>query len=477
MRSIRAKLVIASFLIVLLPIYFLNRYAIRSFDKFTSHALEEEMITEATVLGEYYRAIVLSTRDKSAEGRQQEFQRLLESFGDKVQSRLQILSPGGIVLFDSRDPAVVGADLSARRSVASAMRGQYEAEWDVTPDVRFVYYYVPMPVLENGRVVGIAYVSHHTGQITKAITRMKDDQRMALLVAVAFAAVISLLLAQTMTRRLRALTRAARNFATGTESTLDLRIRGNDEIAELARAVDNMATEIERRNDYNRDFMSTVMHELKTPVTAIRGAVEVLQEGAVDDAEARQRFLENIRYEADRLMRLAGELGELTKLDVETLRGQREQLDYCDCVRGVLERLMPTFDQEHAAFKAEIPDDAIQVRVAPGRIEQVISNILENAFRYTPADGNVVLSVELTDQDAVVTSVCDSGPGVAEAQLARVFERFYTTEPRGEPRDYGSGLGLSIARSIVENHQGRIWAESPSGEGARIIFSLPVVSE
>jgi two-component system sensor histidine kinase ChvG len=475
MKSIRTKLVIASFLIILPPIYFLNHYAIRSFDDFTSRTLEEEMINQATVLGEYFRAVVLNADAMSSERGRVAFQQLLESFGAKVQSRLQILSPAGVVLFDSGQPSTVGTDLSARRGVASAMRGTYQAEWEVSPDREYVFFFVPLPILEDGRIVGIAYVTHHTGQITKAILRMKDDQRMALLIAVAFAVVVSLLLAQTMTRRLRALTRAAMGYATGSEANLNLPHGGNDEISELAGAVGDMATEIERRNEYNREFMSTVMHELKTPVTAIKGAVEVLQEGAFEDQEARQRFLENIRYEADRLMRLAGELGQLTRVDVETLRGQRETLDYCACVRSVLDRLMPTFDQEHAAFEAVIPTVPILVRVSPGRIEQVISNILENAFRYTPRDGRVELRIETSDM--VKTSISDTGTGISDAHLPRVFDRFFTTEPRGEPRDYGSGLGLSIAKSIVENHQGQIWAESPPGEGARIIFCLPTVPD
>ena len=114
-----------------------------------------------------------------------------------------------------------------------------------------------------------------------------------------------------------------------------------------------MAEEIEKRNEYNRDFVSTVMHELKTPITAIKGAAEVLQAGAVEREEPRRKFLANIRYESDRLTRMVGELSELTKLDVETLRGNKERVDYCSCLRDILDRIIPTFDNKHATFDTE----------------------------------------------------------------------------------------------------------------------------
>jgi signal transduction histidine kinase len=236
-----------------------------------------------------------------------------------------------------------------------------------------------------------------------------------------------------------------------------------------------MATEIEQRNRYNRDFITTVTHELRTPVTAIKGAAEVLQQGAAEKEETRNKFLSNICYQSDRLTRMVGELRELTKLDIENLRGQKKKVDYCQSVKDILERLMPTFDQEHAAFHSSIANEVAMTMIVAGRIEQVISNLLENAFRYTPVSGKVELSVSRQDDQAVLTSITDTGSGIPPADLERVFDRFYTTEPKDVPREYGSGLGLAIAKSIIENHQGRIWVESSPGNGSRFSFILPIL--
>jgi len=473
MRSIRWRLMLVSFLLVLLPVYFLNRYAISSFDRFTSKAMEETMISQAFMLGEQYKAVVADADKAGASVRAEAFASALGRYGDEVQSRLQVLSPRGVVLFDSDPDSLVGADFSGRPEIANAMRGGgYKAAWRLTRDGSRVFYFVPLPIRDGDRIVGIAYVTHHTGQITKTILKMTRDQRLVMAVSILLAVLASATMAQTMTRRLRKLTRAAMQYARG-DAPLDLQIRGRDEIGELGRAVTHMADEIEQRNEYNRDFVSTVMHELKTPVTAIKGAVEILEGGALEKEDVRRKFLGNIRYESDRLTRMVGELGELTRLDVEMLRGSKKKTDYCSCVREIVDRLLPTFDEDHAGLDVSLPDETIEAMIVPDRIEQVIANLLDNAFRYTPETGRVKLSVAGQDGE-VITTVADTGVGIPSGSIERIFDRFYTTEPKDIPREYGSGLGLAIAKSIVENHQGRIWAESRPGDGSRFVFSLPV---
>lgn len=477
MRSIRVKLIVVSLLIVFLPVYFLGRYATKSFDRFTRTVREDEMGTFAFMTGEQYKAMVLGVGEGAVGGKDKEFAFLLQRYSQKVDARMHVVSLQGIVLFDSdAEDSVVGRDFSARPEIQTALGGEYGANWKLTKNNAHVFYYIALPIQHEGETLGVAYVAGHTDRITKAILKMVKDQNLAMILALAGAFLMSVILAQTMTRRLRKLTRTSMAYAKG-DSPLNPKIGGQDEISDLGHAIDRMATEIEQRNRYNRDFVTTVMHELKTPVTAIKGAAEVLQQGAAEKEETRNKFLSNICYQSDRLTRMIGELGELTKLDVENLRGQKQKVDYCQSVREILERLMPTFDQQHAAFSASIPDDIAMTMIVTGRIEQVISNLLENAFRYTPVSGSVELTVTSQDEQTILTSIKDTGSGIPAAGLKRVFDRFYTTEPKDVPRDYGSGLGLAIAKSIVENHQGKIWVESSPGNGSRFLFTLPALDE
>jgi signal transduction histidine kinase len=466
-KSIRWKLILTSVLLVFIPIYLLNRYALDFFDRFTRKALEDQLISHAFIIGEEYKSLVLSNAQPA------EFDRLLKTYEPIIGARLCLLATNGVVLFDSGTNSLAGADLSARREVCRAMQGRYGARATLTPDRQYMFYYVALPVKQSNDCVAIAYAFQHTAPIIGALKRMTTRQQLVSVVALLAAAAVAIVLAQTLTRRLRQLTKAAVAFAKGT-AAWQTHIRGHDEIAELGGAMTAMATELKKRNQYNRDFVFTVMHELKTPLTAVKGTVEVLEEGAADKPETRQKFLANIRHEVERMIRMVSELNELTKLDVELLRGQKELVDYAQFVRQVADRLAPTFDEPHAQFRVTVPDEKIATLIAPARIEQVIANLLENAFRYTPPTGTVELRVATGPDHTVITSVHDTGRGIAPANRAKVFDRFFTTEPKDKPGHPHSGLGLAIAKTIIENHQGQLWVESEAGQGAHFFFRLPV---
>ncbi|MBN1670007.1 MAG: HAMP domain-containing protein [Kiritimatiellae bacterium] len=472
MISIRWKIILLCLVTVVLPVAFLNRYMIGFFDAFTRRNLEEHMIDNAFLIGQEYKA-ALEEGGRLTGPRLDQLQTLLSEYSAEVDARIQLLSETGVVVLDSEPGGEVGRDLSHLPEVDKALTGVYKARCALTPDRKYMFYYTALPIKREGRLIGVAYLHRHTSPIIRAINAMVRHQRITTGVAVALAALVAFFLGHTMTRRLRRLTAATTRFAKG-EAPMPVQVRGRDEIAELGAAVNQMADELYRRNQYNREFISTVTHELKMPLTAIKGAAELLDQGAVENEKARTKFLSNIRYEVDRMIRMVWELGELTKLDVETLRGQKEKTDYGAFVGEVLDRLMPTFDQAHARLVPAIPEETFTTLIVRGRIEQVISNLLENAFRYTPVSGDVHLVVERGEGKTVRTSVRDSGPGIPEANIEKIWDRFFTTEPKDVPKDYGSGLGLSIAKTIVQNHQGRIWVESRPGEGACFSFTLPL---
>jgi two-component system, OmpR family, sensor histidine kinase ChvG len=470
-NSIRWKLVLTSALLVFLPVYFLNRYAIEAFDRFTREALEEEMISHAMMLGEQYKVLVLAARDDGA--LDDAFGDMVRLSGSRLKSQFTILTPDGRVHARSGTPHLADNDVKGLPEVARALGGRYGARNALTEDRQYMYYYIALPVVQDGKLVAVVHVARHTGPIIKAIKRMTQGQRLAMFSALGLAILASAVLALTLTRRLRLLTRASMDYARG-DAAMDIRIRGRDEIGELARAFNHMTAEIEKRSRYNRDMISTVMHELRAPLTAIKGACEVLDQGAADNPEARRKFLSNIVFETDRMTRMVRQLGKLTELDTEDLRGKKQTVDYVETVRKIVERLVPAVPPGSAHIEVSLPDDAIAVRIFPDRIQQVIANLVENAVRYTPADGRIELAVEPGPARCVTTTVRDTGCGIAEANIGRLFDRFFTTEPKDRATAYGSGLGLAIARSIVENHQGSIRAESQAGAGAAFIFTLPV---
>lgn len=476
MQSLRWKLILMAAAIVIIPIYFLNKQAIRSFDLYTRTALEEEMKGNANMVGSAFLAY-LRAGEKEKAILVPALENTLSSFrkyGQDFDARLLLLDKHGIALFDTKEPPETGKDFSDQEAVHEVQmqdKKGYGSAWSTTTDNQLSHYYVAVPMGETSSPEGIAYIIQHTNPIIGAILKLKSNQHRATAAALLIALLASILIAFTLTHPLRRLTRATHDFAQG-EPNVEIPVRGKDEIGRLGQSIGRMVEEIEKRNAYNRDFVTTLVHELRTPLTAIKGAVEILEESENLPTEKRKKFQTNIRLETERFIRMVNELGELTRLDAETLRTQRETIDYPAFVRQVLDKLDTAFDQPRAKLFTEIPDKSLQVHILPARIEQVLANLLENAFRYTPADGRIILRVRSGPADQVTTEVEDTGCGIEPVNLPRIFDRFFTTESKGQPRDHGSGLGLAIVRSIIENHGGTIEVENITGKGAKFTFTL-----
>ncbi len=191
------------------------------------------------------------------------------------------------------------------------------------------------------------------------------------------------------------------------------------------------------------------------------------------DDSLRVKFLGKIEFQVGRLMQLVGDLRELTRVDVEVSQAVREDVDYCAFVKDAVDRLSDTFSEPHANLIVELPEAKLHVSIVPGRIEQVLANLIDNAFRYTPHLGQVTVKAEKGDS-CVRTIVKDTGVGIADSNIERVFDRFFTTERSQRQRDHGSGLGLAIVDSIISSHQGKICVESEVGKGTSFVFEIPV---
>jgi two-component system sensor histidine kinase BaeS len=457
--SIRWKVALLCILLAVLPIVFLNTYTVRVFDQFTRKMLEEQMIDYAHVIAaDYHRQQRSEEHDASFSDRLQHFQ---QEFG----ARLRVVNTNGIVEHDSARRQSVGLDVSENTDVKKALQGEYGARTELTDDHSLLFYHIALPIrTADGTVIGAALVQAHTAAITRAILAIVRDYRMAMAVALAIAMLAAVALASTLTRRLRMLTRHVKAFARG-DSKLKLSTSGRDEIGELSRAVSSMADEIRDAETRQRDLMASTAHQLKTPLTAIKGAVQILEKRG-DQIDARQRFLTNISTSADRLLYMVEQLTALSHLKTEELRGRKTETDYCDFLDEAIKRLYPA---PRVPISLNIPDVNIRIAIIPERIEQVLTNLLDNAIRHTDETGEIRVTVKEANS-TIETSITDTGDGIEPSDLPRVFEQFFSTVKNNHQ---GSGLGLAIAQSIIQRHGGTISAESTPGRGSRFTFTLP----
>ena len=229
-------------------------------------------------------------------------------------------------------------------------------------------------------------------------------------------------------------------------------------------------TALRRVEAMRRDFVGNVSHELRTPLASLKAIVEVLREGALDDPAAAVRFLDRMEGEVDSMTQMVEELLELSRIESGRVPLRLSDVRVEDLVLPVVDRLEPQADRADLEVTVDLQGREVLVRVDAERIQQVLTNLVHNALKFTPPGGRVVIGAA-DDPQEVVFSVRDTGIGIAREHIPRIFERFYKVEQSRSGT--GTGLGLSIVRHIVLAHQGRVWVESEEGRGSTFYFSVP----
>jgi signal transduction histidine kinase len=318
---------------------------------------------------------------------------------------------------------------------------------------------------------------------TSALMFLNAHDLTLLLLLLVFAGVISLAFAYAvagaLTTQIGELSTAAQRLAEG-----DLQARvgahGSDEIGRLASAFDEMAERLEQAfhreralEASRRELISAVSHDLRTPLATTRAMVEALADGVVTDKDDVQRYLRLILQETQHLSRLIDDLFELSQIDSGALRLRCMPIDVAELVAETVAAYQAPA-AEHAVRLEEAVVSA-RVEADPERLQRVLRNLLDNALHHTPPGGTIEVRAGSHD-DTVEVSVSDSGPGVATDELERIFDRFYRSERsrrRDEGASSGAGLGLAIARGLIQAHRGRIWAEASPLGGVCVQIRLP----
>ena len=339
--------------------------------------------------------------------------------------------------------------------------------------------YVAQPIVRSGTVSGVAYASAETFSVATLL----NDYRGRLLAVIAVFIAITLLIAELVSRWLTApllkLETATAAFAAGNHK-VRVSPTGPREIHAVAESFNSMADEVERvvtelraEERLKSQFVSDVSHELRTPLTAIRGAAETLLDGDVPRND-QERFLTSIVAESDRLARLANDLLTLQKIEGATGELPLRIVD----LRAAAERVASAFTPllEDRGVRFAIVGEAPTVLGDQDRLQQVIANLVDNASRHVGRGGHVEVRLE-ADGDWAILSVIDDGPGIPEEDLARLFDRFYRSQPSRDRSTGGSGLGLAIVKGIVTAHGGTIQATNRSGGGSRFTVKLPALQK
>jgi two-component system sensor histidine kinase SaeS len=299
-----------------------------------------------------------------------------------------------------------------------------------------------------------------------------------LVFSVGIAVFVALILAEPTIQSVRELLAAAKRMSGG---DLDIRVkaRSRDEVGEIGQAFNEMAHRLEegqsRQQELERarrDLVTAVSHDLRTPLASVRAMVESMSDGVVADPDTVKRYLRTTLSEVDSLSQLVDDLFELSQIDAGMLQLHIEAASIDDLISDTLESMRAQAAARELNLGGNVEGQPLSVLMDTRRVQRVLYNLVQNSIRHTPRDGTIFVRARDAGKDIEV-EVADTGEGISDKDIPHVFNRSYRADQSRSRGSGGAGLGLSIAKGIVEAHGGQIWVESNEGRGSKFAFTLP----
>jgi signal transduction histidine kinase len=439
LRSLRVRLFVAFALVVLVAVgtfsVFVTRLADQRFDEYEDVLQRLQITRMAQWLVGFYE------ESESWEGVQ------------PYAYEMQALSGTAVVIADASG-TIVGD------SRYSEVSGLPPSNW-ITHSL----------VGRDGENVGTLYLSGERTIQEVFRGRLKESLGLLLVLGSLFGVLVALGVSTAVAGMISAPVRQLADFAQATgrgDFSHRLALRRSDELGDLGEAFNRMAGELDAAFQHQRNLVADTAHELRTPLTNVRGYLEAFEDGILEAAEA----MPVVRDEVELLQRLVEDLQQVAIAESGNLRLQRKEVTVTDLVGHTVASRERALRASGLEVRIEIPEELPPVWVDPQRIGQVLSNILLNAIRHTPEGGAITITAR-ESQGGVEVSLCDTGTGIPEEQLPRIFDRFHRVDPSRSRETGGSGLGLTIARLLVESHGGTIIAENNPQGGSCFSFTLP----
>lgn len=472
--SIRNRLIFY-FLLVILPVMLVVSLVVFNWLRhyyFDHH--ENMLVRSGTFASEVVRAFIIDEVDSPR----------LISLTETVSRQAP---PATRVIFVDKNKNVIGDSLRVdsklgdkldRSEIDRALSGEIARSVQYSDESENWIMQVAVPVWpdpDNEIIppIGAVFLSASLHEVYLILADIRMLLFWTTVLAVFMVTAASFLVARRFSEPLGTLTVAAQNMAAG-DLDQKIKITSKDEIGRLAKQFNIMAERINYMTRNLKAFAANVSHELRTPLTTLSVLIQSLKDHDMEP-EQRQDFLEDLEQQTERLINLVTDLLELTKLEHVKIKEQGKQFSLRNILLEIIEQMSPWFDRANIKFSHDIPVAVLMISGAPGQIRQVFYNLLDNAIKYTNPGGKVSITA-WEETDTVEVKVGDSGKGIPPSEQKFIFERFYRVDSSRSRDEGGMGLGLAIAREIVEVHGGKINVKSTEGEGSIFHVILPKVS-
>ncbi|AMO97730.1 sensor protein CreC [Collimonas fungivorans] len=471
------RILLGYFLIVGLAGVFIQRVFLAEVKPAVRQAMEDTLVDTANILAELAADDMKQNRigDGNFAGRVREYAHRdinAKIWGFRkttLDYRIYVTDLKGIVQFDSTGRAV-GQDYSRRNDVYLTLQGNYgvRSTRDVDSDERSTVMHVAAPIIDNGKMIGVLTVAKPNNTLQPAISQSERTiVRWGVLLLVLSLAV-GLAVTLWISRSLGALQRYARAVTAGERAQPPT--KGASEIVELGRALESMRQRLEGKQ-YVEHYIHSLTHEMKSPLAAIRGAAELLDEDL--PAAEQRRFAHNIRGQSQRLSELIEKMLALAAIEHRQALENIVAVDLGQLLAEVIALLEPRLQQAKVTVQVANAPELPQIRGEVFLLRQALLNLLENAIDFSPPGGAITIQADTSTAGAVTLAVADNGPGIPDYALERVFERFYSL-PRPASNEKSTGLGLCFVQQVAQLHHGQITLHNRSIGGAEARLTLPL---
>ncbi|GAV23655.1 sensor histidine kinase [Carboxydothermus pertinax] len=407
----------------------------------------------------------------------------MEIMGSYLNANISLVDPQGRILICSGREGIPrsscqmwAADMIPQELVKNLLAGKKVAVRVESKLLKQDVLFTGVPVVFQGRVLFAILLQAPVREISGNFFELIKINILSTIIGVILATILAFWLSISITKPLIQIKTAAQKIA-NKDFSHRISYQGKDELGDIAQTINQMAAQLEKyidayqkREQNRREFLANVSHELRTPLTIIQGYTEALLDGMADDAKISEEYLKNILIEAERLKTMANELLDLASIEEGREKLKLENIDLAEFAEECINTFKNQFSEKGINLELEIRVREGKVIGDRNKLFRVIENLLSNALKYTPSGGKVKLAVLEREKDfQIITS--DTGPGIPEKDLGKIFERFYKVDKARSSK--GFGLGLAITKSIVEAHGGKIYAQNNPEGGANFMVILP----
>lgn len=465
------KFLSAYIFLTLIAIFVLNSFVSSKLQDYYEGKISDKLVSNSLLTGNILK------NDLSI-GKQKSIQEKTISLAKTLGLRITVVDAKGKVLGDSEKKPDLMENHMNRQEVIAAIEEGLGQSTRYSETLNFYMKYVAVPVKKNEHILGVIRLAVPLTEIEYELRIIRRVFILGAILAVMITLILGYFISRNISLPIRKMDKTARSIAKG-DFSKRVEIKTRDELEGLATSFNQMADELQRKMDnlekmdkIRTDFVANVSHELKTPLTSIKGFIETLEDGAIDDKENAKRFLSIIGKHTGRLSNIVNDLLTLTEIEQPEERIEKLKFD----VRYLLDEVVWGFGHTLSIKKQKLNVDYkgnnFNITGDKNKVEQVLVNLIDNAIKYTGQSGEIKVSL-FDGKGNVMIIVEDNGVGISKTHLDRIFERFYRVDKARSRELGGTGLGLAIVKHIVKLHKGHIDIDSEVGKGTKVTLIFP----